>query len=392
MITKNDFFYEIPDELIAQVPAQKRDESRLLVCDSTSQKISDHFFSQLPDIVNNLFSLRKKDQKALFIVNNSKVYPARIRVSRKTGARGEVFLLETGDQETYSCLLRPLSKLKPGEILLSDSQQEPLFEVIQTNPPRVKIISPLSWKDFVKKYGEMPLPPYIARDPKKNKNSTTKISEMDEERYQTVYSKDDHLGSAAAPTAGLHFTPEIMLKCEASGIEFASTTLHVGLGTFSPVQTERIEDHAMHSEHYLLSKETLTKIETYLQKDWPIVFVGTTSLRSVESFFRRRPFSRDALKNLAKKSSLVNTFASEVDVWQETNLFIYPKDKEHKIIPHVGNGIMTNFHQPESTLIMLISALMGTHFCQTFYKHAIEKKYRFFSYGDSSLLIFSPTE
>lgn len=389
---KKEFFnYELPEDLIAQVPLPHRSASRLLVCNANNNSITDKNFSEINDTLKNLFSLKKSNKKLLLIANDSKVYPARVRVRRATGGRGEVFFLERGQKDNYSCLLRPKSKLKLGEVLYSDDgKNEALFKVTSLEPPFVSLLPPLALDAILEKYGEMPLPPYIQRDPHKIKN----LSQVDKERYQTVYANYKEQGSSAAPTAGLHFTENIIAQCEKDNIEFTSTTLHVGLGTFLPVQAENVDAHEMHHEMYLISSELLNKIIFYLENDWPIVFIGTTALRSVESFFRMifSNLNYAEFKLLLNEKKLRNYLMPFADKWYSTNLFIYPKNKTEKIKPFVGHGIITNFHQPCSTLVMLISALMGYEFWREFYKHAIAQQYRFLSYGDSSLLIFGAND
>lgn len=385
---KKEFFnYDLPEDLIAQVPLSQRSASRLLVCNSTEKSILDNKFEDLPKILNKIFSLSEKQKKLLLIANNSKVYPARVRIQRITGGRGEVFFLERGNKANYACLLRPKNKLKVGEILYSDDDRKvPLFKVENLENPSVSLVLHESLEIILDKYGEMPLPPYIQRDPNKVQNYTS----MDKERYQTVYANSKEQGSSAAPTAGLHFTEEIIAQCKEQNIIFSSATLHVGLGTFLPVQSENIEEHDMHEEIFMLSEELVKKIIEHLENNWPIVFIGTTSLRAVESFFRHifqnlnyAEFNKNLLgKNLSK---ILLPYANK---WLQTKLFIYPKNKLDIVKPFIGNAIITNFHQPCSTLAMLIAALMGYEFWQKFYAHAIENRYRFLSYGDSSLLIF----
>ncbi len=385
---KTSFFnYELPEELIAQIPLQNRENSRLLVARSLNKSIVDSDFIHIADEINKVFNLKSKNLKALLIANDSRVYPARVRIRRKTGARGEVFLLERGNKDFYRCLLRPKSKIKQGEILYADQDElKPLFKVTSLSPPLVEIINSLPLDTLLEQYGEMPLPPYIQRGKVDNKN----LKEIDKERYQNVYSNKMEIGSSAAPTAGLHFTPEIIKKCSENNIEFASVTLHVGLGTFQPVQAENVQQHNMHEEHYIVSKDVAEKITLYLENDWPIIFVGTTALRAVESFYRAAlsESNRHSIIQKAKEKNLNNHIYNYVDKWLATRIFIHPTHENEIISPCVGNAIITNFHQPESTLAMLISALMGYHFWNEIYSHAINKKYRFFSYGDSSLLVF----
>ena len=385
---KTNFFnYELPEDLIAQVPKENRGESRLLVCNSRLKSITDRQFNEIPEVLNEVFKLKENNSRVLLIANDSRVYPARVRIRRKTGARGEVFFLERGDKKTYQCLLRPKNKLKLGEILYADKEEEiPLFKVTNFDPPMVSLFQDIPLDEVLDQFGEMPLPPYIQRDPLKNKSN----SELDKERYQTVYSNMNEKGSSAAPTAGLHFTPEIIKKCEKLNIDFAYVTLHVGLGTFLPVQSEHIEHHDMHEEFYLISSVTAQKIIEFIENDWPIIFVGTTSLRAVESFFRLAfpDLDRNRIQQMAHRKSLKSHLSIYLDKWIPTKIFIHPKNEDDKVIPLIGNAIITNFHQPESTLAMLVAALMGVHFWKEFYQYAIEKKYRFFSYGDSSLLVF----
>lgn len=385
---KTNFFnYDLPENLIAQTPMKNRDESRLLVCNSRIKSIFDRKFNEIPEILNEVFKLKENNSRVLLIANDSRVYPARVRIRRKTGARGEVFFLERGDKKSYHCLLRPKNKLKLGEILYADKKEEiPLFKVTNFDPPMVSLFNEISLDIVLEQYGEMPLPPYIQRDPLKNQSNF----EMDKERYQTVYSNINKKGSSAAPTAGLHFSPEIIKKCENSNIDFAYVTLHVGLGTFLSVQSDYIEKHEMHEEYYLISSKTFQKIVEFIENDWPIVFVGTTSLRAVESFFRLSfpDFERKNIQKITKEKILKSHISDYLDKWMPTKIFIYPKNENDNVMPLIGNAIITNFHQPGSTLVMLVAALMGIHFWKEFYAYAIEKEYRFFSYGDSSLLVF----
>ena len=245
----------------------------------------------------------------------------------------------------------------------------------------------------------MPLPPYIKRDPQKVSHHT---GELDKERYQTVYSQDELVGSSAAPTAGLHFTENIISQCQLAGAEFVYVTLHVGLGTFFPIQTEMLAAHAMHEEHYYIDKYVASKICEYTLKMYPIFFVGTTSLRTTESFFRKimgnyfkhhkyfcsESFSHEEFLSILAREDFYSFLNDYTDKWQSTNLFIFPQDKGSIIKPIIGDALITNFHQPESTLAALVAAIMGYDFWKKFYLHAVHHHYRFFSYGDSSLLIF----
>ena len=243
--------------------------------------------------------------------------------------------------------------------------------------------------------GEMPLPPYIERDPEKIFDPS--LAALDRLRYQTVYAKD--LGSAAAPTAGLHFTPNVLTECDQLGIKLAPVTLHVGLGTFQPVTTEVIEDHKMHNEICYIPSSTMNLLIEHIENSWPIVFVGTTSLRCVESILlkaegleiskaggqSRLPLSASWKLRQNELKEKLNAVAEN---WHETNLFVRPTSENLIYRPLCGDGIITNFHQPESTLAMLIASLLGYSAWQNLYKHAVTEKYRLFSYGDSSLLLF----
>jgi len=340
----SDFFYDLPPELIAQQPLAKRDESRMLV--TRQGTCEDNLIKNLPAVLREAFPTGP----VTLVVNDSRVYPARVKIQRHTGAQGEVFFLETGDEKgLYKVLLRPQSKLKIGEWLLVGS--EPLVQVTSLNPPMVRLACPLS--QLLERHGQMPLPPYIKRPTPQN---------SDKERYQTIFAAQE--GSAAAPTAGLHFTPELVRACEQVGIQFAPITLHVGLGTFAPVQTASIEDHLMHEEWFFVPPATAKILTDAQQGKGHVVFVGTTSLRTVESYFRAQQPS---------------------GTWTSTRLFLYPQ--ERPLALSVGDGLLTNFHQPESTLVMLVSALMGYSVWKEVYNHAIQKKYRFFSYGDANLIL-----
>lgn len=426
------FRYELPEKLIAQFPEDRRDASRLLIANAAQGTLADARFADLPTI------LARTGPRVLLVANDSRVYPARVRVRKSTGARGEVFLLETGEKADYACLLRPKKKLSVGEILYADSEPElvsghanrpqstgsdggslvPLFRVESLDPPRVSLASGTSLATVFNEYAEMPLPPYIERDPTRldatrsgggggsaplNKGAsqadspTQRAHRIDKERYQTVYAKSE--GSAAAPTAGLHFTPDLMQACARQGVEFAFVTLHVGLGTFAPVQTEDIEEHLMHVEHFSLPAVTCEKILEFMRLGLPIVFVGTTSLRAIESFFRRvLPFEgvetsehrRARLRALsqAQPHALEAMCAPLVNILQPTDLFIRMASLNEKVWPSVGNALLTNFHQPESTLAILVASLLGYEFWKKAYAHAVFNQYRFLSYGDSSLLWF----
>lgn len=389
----SEFNFEYPDALVAQAPLAERDQARLLVWDGRAETKRDSRFANLGGELRTVFSA-KADVPILLIVNDSKVYPARIRVRKESGARGEVFILSPQREQDIACLLRPLKKLKTGDALLSEISGQPVFLVAGLNPPRVDNVSGKSTAELMNEFGEMPLPPYIERDPAKVADPS--VAAMDKLRYQTVYAKE--LGSSAAPTAGLHFTSAVLNDCAEKNIVLAGVTLHVGLGTFQPVTADNIHEHEMHSEICTIPRVTMLKIVEHIKNNWPIVFVGTTSLRAVESVFLRalgyslRDSCQQKRETLAEhiRQGKVNgeMLLKAVDEWIETDLFIRPLDKGFVYRPMCGHGMITNFHQPESTLTMLIASLVGYEQWRTIYSHAIDTQYRLFSYGDSSLLVF----
>lgn len=388
----SEFTFDYPEELVAQAPLSERDQSRLLVCNGARTK--DSTFSQIADELRAAFPV-SEDTPILLIVNDSKVFPARVRIRRESGARGEVFILSTLQETNIPCLLRPLKKLKVGEILLSESSSQPVFKVTSLEPPRVDNVSQRPLSELLDNSGEMPLPPYIVRDPSKMQDPS--LTALDKLRYQTVYARE--LGSAAAPTAGLHFTPSVLETCARKNIVMAGVTLHVGLGTFQPVTATDVNSHEMHSELCSIPASTMQQIIRHSESGWPIVFVGTTAFRTVESVLLsalgvRLADACDARKRrlapLLKAGELqLEALLAAADRWISTDLFIRPKDREFVYQPVCGEGIITNFHQPESTLVMLIASLLGYSRWRELYRHAIASRYRLFSYGDSSLLVFS---
>ena len=338
----HDFYYDLPKERIAQTPVEPRDHSRLLVMDRfTGEMEHRHFY----DIVDYL---RPGD---LLVINDSRVLPARLYgVKEDTGAHMELLLLEQKENMVWECLAKPGKKAKPGvKLIFGDGLLTgEVVEVKEDGNRMVQFTCDGNFYAVLDQIGQMPLPPYI----------TEKL--QDKERYQTVYSKE--LGSAAAPTAGLHFTPELMDKIRAMGVDFASVTLHVGLGTFRPVKAEEVTDHKMHSEHCLLPQETADKILKTKANGGRVIAVGTTSCRTLES---------------------VATFTGKIQPWEGyTDIFIYP-GYEFKVL----DGLITNFHLPESTLIMLVSAFAGREHILHAYEEAVKLEYRFFSFGDACLFI-----
>jgi S-adenosylmethionine:tRNA ribosyltransferase-isomerase len=389
----SDFSFEYPEELVAQAPLSERDQSRLLVWNDREQQCKDSAFVRIADELRSQLTT-DPSIPVLLLVNDSKVYPARVRTVKESGARGEVFILSPHLEKNISCLLRPLKKMRVGDVLLSEHSRRPVFRVSSIHPPAVENISGGTLQDVMNGEGEMPLPPYIVRDPARV--SDPSVAAMDRMRYQTVYARE--AGSAAAPTAGLHFTPAVLSDCAEKKITIAGVTLHVGLGTFQPVTRQDIDDHEMHTELCCIPKTTMLKILEHTEHGWPIVFVGTTAFRTVESVMLNalgvalRDACRMARGSLAamfsagvvRKEDILN----KADEWIATDLFIRPSDCDFIYRPVCGDGMITNFHQPESTLAMLIASLVGYTQWQTIYQHAISSRYRLFSYGDSSLLIF----
>ena len=337
---KSDFFYELPEELIAQTPLERRDGSRLMRLDKESGAIEHRHFYELTEF------LRKGD---CLVLNNSRVLPARLIGSRETGGAVELVLLRDLGDGLWECLSRPGRKTRPGtELSFGDGELTATVEAVAEGGNRlVRFHYSGIFLECLERLGKMPLPPYI------------KAELQDSERYQTVYSKE--LGSAAAPTAGLHFTLELLEKIKAMGVSVCYVTLHVGLGTFRPVKEEEIEDHDMHSEFCMVPPETAEIITRTKKQGGRVIAVGTTSCRTLESF--------------AKEDGTIDASSG----W--TNIFIYPGYKFKCI-----DALITNFHLPESTLIMLVSALAGRENVLRAYKTAVEERYRFFSFGDAMFI------
>lgn len=338
----HDFYFNLPESLIAQTPIEPRDHSRLLYLNCSENTTQDLHFYDIEQLL---------EPGDLLVVNNSRVLPARLYgVKEDTGASMELLLLEQKENMVWETLVKPGKRAKVGSrfvfgdgLLLGE-----IIEVKDDGNRLIRFSCEGSFYQVLDQIGQMPLPPYI------------KAKLEDKERYQTVYSKE--LGSAAAPTAGLHFTTELMDRLKAKGVQFAEVTLHVGLGTFRPVKAEEITDHHMHSEHYFLSEETAQKILETKAAGHRVIAVGTTSCRTLES---------------------VATFHHEIKACEGfTDIFIYP-GYEFKVL----DGLITNFHLPESTLIMLVSAFAGYDRVMEAYRHAVEEQYRFFSFGDAMLIL-----
>ena len=339
---RSEFYYDLPEELIAQYPIEPRDASRLLKLDRATGAWEDkHFY----DVVDEL---REGD---CLVLNDSRVLPARLIGRRAaTGAQVELLLLTPKGGNVWEVLAGPGRRAKPGDDLTFGDGllTAHVLEIVEGGNRLVQFSYEGNFYNTLETIGQMPLPPYIHE----------KL--QDRERYQTVYSRE--LGSAAAPTAGLHFTPALLDKIRAKGVDIAFVTLHVGLGTFRPVKEDEITDHKMHAEHYELSAETADKINRARERGGRIIAVGTTSCRTLESV------------------GLTNGRVEPADGW--TSIFIYPGYRFQ-----VLDGLITNFHLPESTLIMLVSAFAGYDHTMAAYKHAVEEKYRFFSFGDACLIL-----
>ncbi len=336
---KSDFYYNLPQEFIAQTPVEPRDSSRMMVVDKKSGKIEHKHFYDVLDYIN---------ENDCIIINDTRVLPARIYgVKKDTGAVVEFLLLSQKENDVWECVTGPGRRAKPGTVFdFNGLMSAEVVSVLDGGNRLVRFIYEGNFYNILDQIGEMPLPHYI----------TEKLE--DKERYQTVYS--ENLGSAAAPTAGLHFTPELLAKIEQKGIKIGKVTLHVGLGTFRPVKEENIENHLMHSEHYHLPVETADLINATHANGGRVFAVGTTTCRTLESV-------------ATKHGKII-----EDDDW--TSIFIYP-GYQFKCI----DSLITNFHLPESTLIMLVSAFAGYENTMNAYKVAVEEKYRFFSFGDSSM-------
>ncbi len=336
-LTTHDFYYDLPEELIAQTPIDPRDHSRLLVYDRATDKIEHKHFYDLPSY------LKKGD---LLVINNTRVIPARIfgHIENHESVL-EVLLLKRKDYTHWETIMKPARKARLGSVIhFCDELSAVVTEVGDYGARTIEFKFDGVFEDILDRVGNMPLPPYI------------KEKLADKERYQTVYSKIE--GSAAAPTAGLHFTPELMQKVRDTGVDFAEVLLHIGLGTFRPVKEENILDHEMHTEYYEIDEENAKKINDAIKEGRRVICVGTTSVRTLETVADEQGYVR------AQKG--------------DTSIFIYPGYKFKCV-----KALITNFHLPESTLIMLVSAFVGREKTLEIYKTAVEEKYRFFSFGDA---------
>lgn len=340
-LKKSDFYFDLPEELIAQDPLEDRSSSRLLVLDKETGETSHHIFKEVINYLNPGDCL---------VLNNTKVIPARLIGHKEdTGAAIEVLLLKRKENDIWETLVKPGKKCKPGtKIVFGEGLlHATVLETVEDGNRLIRFCYEGIFEEILDKLGEMPLPPYI----------THKL--QDKNRYQTVYAKYE--GSAAAPTAGLHFTKELLRQIEEKGIDIAYVTLHVGLGTFRPVKVDNILEHHMHSEFYQVTKEAADKINKAKKEGHRVICVGTTSCRTVESAADENGMVKEGCDN--------------------TEIFIYPGYK-FKVL----DALITNFHLPESTLVMLVSALAGREHILNAYEEAIREKYRFFSFGDAMLI------
>lgn len=337
----SDYYFDLPQELIAQDPLMQRENCKLLVLDKKTGQVEHHIFKE---IINYL------EPGDCLVLNNTKVIPARLLgVKKDTGAAVEILLLKRREADVWETLVKPGKKLRPGAVaVFGDGLLEAeILDVVEEGNRLVKFRYEGIWEEVLDKLGEMPLPPYI----------THKL--QDKNMYQTVYAKYE--GSAAAPTAGLHFTNELLNDIQAKGVDLAYVTLHVGLGTFRPVKVDNVLEHHMHTEWYQVTKEAADKINRAKETGHRVICVGTTSCRTIES-------AADENGRLSECSD-------------NTSIFIYPGYK-FKVL----DQLITNFHLPESTLVMLVSALAGREHVLSAYQQAIEEKYRFFSFGDAMFI------
>lgn len=339
---RQDFYYELPEELIAQDPLEDRSSSRLLVLDKESGAVSHHVFKDVIDYLN---------EGDCLVINDTKVLPARL-IGAKVGtdAKIEVLLLKRKENNIWETLVKPGKKAKIGtKISFGDGLlMGEVVDIVEEGNRLIQFTYEGIFEEILDRLGQMPLPPYITHHLE------------DKNRYQTVYA--EHTGSAAAPTAGLHFTPELLEKIEKKGVDIARVTLHVGLGTFRPVKVDEITDHHMHSEFFQIEEEAATKINRAKDTGKKVICVGTTSCRTVES-------AADETGHLKACSG-----------W--TEIFIYP-GYQFKVL----DSLITNFHLPESTLVMLVSALAGREHVLAAYEEAVKERYRFFSFGDAMMIV-----
>ena len=336
----SEFNYDLPEELIAQTPIERRDESRLMILDRSKQTIEHKTFKNIIDYL---------EPGDCLVRNNTKVIPARIYGKKETGAKVEFLLLKNMEGDIWETIVRPGNKLHVGtKVIFGEGLlTAEILEVMPGGTRKVQFSYKGIFNEILDKIGLMPLPPYIHEELKDN------------DRYQTVYAK--YNGSAAAPTAGLHFTPELLKKIEEKGVKIANVTLHVGIGTFRPVKEENVENHEMHTEHFYIKQEDVDKINETKKQGKRVIAVGTTSCRVLETIADE------------------NGFVKETEA--DTSIFIYP-GYQFKCL----DGLITNFHLPKSTLLMLVSALAGKDYILKAYQEAVKEKYRLFSFGDAMFI------
>ena len=339
----SEYDYNLPESMIAQMPADKRENSKMMVLDRNCHTIEHKHFFDIVDLI---------DDNSILVLNNTKVLPARLYGTKDTGAKIEVFLLESRGEKLWSALIKPSKRVKSDTVItISDELSvKPVKRLEDDGEWLIELMYQGEIFDILHKVGNIPLPPYIER-----KLTSDELAQFDKERYQTVYAKDE--GSVAAPTAGLHFTKEILQKLQDKGVEIVYVTLNVGLGTFRPVKCENILDHKMHSETFEITKEAADKINRAKEQGKKLVAVGTTTVRTLETCYQK--------------------YGCITACHDHSELFIYPP-YEFKVV----DNLITNFHLPKSTLLMLVSALAGKDFIFKAYNEAIENDYRFFSYGD----------
>lgn len=342
----SSYNYQLPESLIAQQPTPRRDQSRMLFLDRSNSRISNHNFSEITTLL---------PQDSCLVINNTRVLPVRLPGSRNTGAKIEALLIEEKNEGHWSAIVRKAGRIRRGEQLefCNGTLKAMALERLEEGEWLLEFDEPETLRERLQKVGLPPLPPYIKRN-----NTSEKQNANDRERYQTCFASQP--GAIAAPTAGLHFTPEILESIRNRGIEILEVTLHVGLGTFSSIEKEDIREHKMHAEFYFLSSQTLLQLQKYKQVQKRVIGLGTTSARVLETL---------ALNNYKKNSG-----------W--TDLFIYPPYNFRMV-----HGLLTNFHLPKSTLFIMVSAFYGRENLLEAYREAVAEKYRFFSYGDCMLIV-----
>ncbi len=336
----SNFSFELPEELIAQHPSQRRDEARLMLVDRAAGAVSHHMLGELPQLL---------PQDALVVLNNTRVRKARLFGTTEYGGEVEFLLLERCDERTWKATVSKAKRQKPWRLYHFPEEVEGKIAEAEDEFRYVRFTPPID-EEYLQRWGRIPLPPYIKRESTKE----------DEERYQTVFA--ERTGSVAAPTAGLHFTPKLFKELEERGIERADVTLHVGVGTFQPIRTEEVEKHHMHAEQYEIPEETAQAVRHARDRGRPICAVGTTSVRTLES--------------AADESGYIAAGRAS------TELYIYPGYRFTAV-----DAMLTNFHTPESSLLVMVSAFAGKELIDKAYREAVEKRYRFFSYGDAMLIV-----